>query len=211
MPYKFIYFWHIRMKKITLLLLLVGIATLGFTQNPFFQAGFQFGGNFSQVDGDHLSGYNKIGAMAGVSISHQLNSDFHFGIEINYMQKGSKRRLDPEDPNPQIFILRFDYIELPLLLRMQKGPWNYTAGWTIGNNVRAQRDEGFGFVDAQIKSWENGLLFGASYEVDDHFALMIRHSASVFRVGDDYPNRLNIFNRIGLYNRLFTLGVQYTR
>lgn len=180
-----------------------------FGQERFFDAGLHAGVNFSQVDGDHLGGYNKTGLLVGFHIGHQYSKKLHTRMELNYTQKGSKRRLDPEDPNPQIFILAFHYIEMPLIASYAFEKFKLNGGLSIGNNISAKRDEGFGFRDASIKPWETALHAGASFELDDQFEVEMRHSTSIFRVGDAYPNGLNIWNRIGLYNRVWSLTMHY--
>ena len=198
------------MKYFVSLFILFGLSLqCALAQDPFFRGGLNMGANFSQVDGDHLGGYNKVGVFGGFYLRHRINDKWQGQMEINYSQKGSNNPLDPEDPSPQIFTLAFHYLELPFLAIYEMDHVDLLFGYGIGNNISAKRDEGLGFVDADIKNWEHSLHFGGTYWFTERFAAGIRHSYSLFRVGDDYPNRLNVFNRIGLYNRLFTLHVGY--
>lgn len=193
--------------RLLTLCLLTALSTTA--QDRFFNASLQGGFSFSQVDGDALGGYNKPGLHGGFTISHKLNENWISKFELNYIQKGSKRYIDPEDQNQQIFILAFDYLELPILLEYQWDPIDLIFGYSIGNNIRSQRDEGLGMTDIEIKSWEHALQMGAKYTITDNWEVELRHSYSLFRVGSDFRNGLNIFNRVGIYNRLFALRLNY--
>jgi len=195
--------------RFRLLSLCLFIALSSTAQDRFFDASIHAGFSFSQVDGDALGGYNKLGGQLGFAIGHKLNENWTSKFELSYTQKGSKRYIDPEDPNQQIFILAFDYIELPILFEYDWEPINLVVGYSIGNNIRSQRDEGLGMTDIEIKSWEHGLQMGASYQISDQWQVELRHAYSLFRVGSDFRNGLNIFNRVGIYNRLFVLRLNY--
>jgi hypothetical protein len=49
------------------------------------------GMNLSQVDGDEVYGYNKVGLNAGASAILPVGKWFSFSIETVYSQKGSKQ------------------------------------------------------------------------------------------------------------------------
>lgn len=196
-----------------LILSMLAFSMEALSQENYFQAHFRIGGNFSQVDGDALGGYNKVGLHTGIGISHKLTGkDHHLGFEILYSQKGSVRRIDPKDPSPQIFRLYFDYIEFPIIYEVEPKFLDNSRlyiGPSIGANVNAKRDEGFGKQDAVLNRFEIGLNFGLKYYLSDKLAADVRHSYSLFRVGDNFANGLNIFNRVGMYNRLFTVALSY--
>jgi hypothetical protein len=201
-------------KYITLsFLFLIAKLPHGFAQDNFFQAHLRLGGNFSQVDGDAIGGYNKVGLHTGIGVSHKIaGKNHHIGFEILYSQKGSVRRIDPKDPSPQIFRLYFDYIEFPILYEVEPEFLDNSRlyiGPSIGANINAKRDEGFGKQDAQLNRFEIGLNLGLKYYLSDRLAADVRHSYSLFRVGDNFANGLNIFNRVGMYNRLFTVALSY--
>jgi hypothetical protein len=194
-------------KLITIIVLLLGLiraeAQVG------FQAELVAGFSFFQVDGDHIAGYNKLGANGGLGIFAPLNDKSNLGFEILYAQKGSKKTVNPDDPNPAIFILKFDYLEIPLIYRYKKEKFRFEGGLSYGVIVRSLLDQGGGFNETSINKGETAYLLGAGFQVTEKTAIMIRHQQSLFRVGNNYANGLNIWNRIGLYNRGFVVQARY--
>lgn len=169
-----------------------------------FKAGILGGATFAQVDGDQLSGYNKSGLFGGIYVNYPVKKHWEAGFEILYIMKGSKETTDPDNPKPTLFRLRYDYIEFPLKVSYVRDKFTAYAGPTIGVNVQAKRDElGLGWMDADIRKMEFGSVIGAHYHLSDRFGIGLRHQNSLVRVGDAYPNGLNIWYRAGLYNRLF--------
>ena len=83
-----------------------------------FNAGLVLGVNFSQIDGDLFSGFNKNGIRAGIKSMYYLNEKFDITTGINFVQRGSRfeivkgRRLNRETDR----IIHLDYIELPIFL-----------------------------------------------------------------------------------------------
>ena len=81
------------MKKLVLMLWLSSIITAAIAQD--FGAQFLVGANFSQVDGDQLGGYNKLGANLGVQIDREITEDWSGAFELRYSMKGAKKVIDP--------------------------------------------------------------------------------------------------------------------
>lgn len=188
------------------------LTLFGFTRAKA-QVGFQaelLGGlGFFQVDGDHFAGYNKLGANLGLGIYVPVNDESNVGFEILYAQKGSKLPVDPEHPNPRIFILQYDYLEVPLMYQRNKDKFRFEGGLSYGVNVRSEMDEGAGFKETTINKGEVAYLLGAGFQITEKAAVIIRHQQSLLRVGNNYPNGLNIWNRIGIYNRGFVVHARY--
>jgi len=78
-----------------------GVAILGF--------------NASQIDGDRLAGYNKLGVNAGGKVHARLGDHFSLGLEMLFTQKGSRSGINQTTPN-NAFKIRLDYAEIPILL-----------------------------------------------------------------------------------------------
>jgi Outer membrane protein beta-barrel domain len=174
-------------------------------QERFFNAHVLGGTNFAQVDGDRFAGYNKLGFHGGIGVIHEFDETWKGGFEILYSTKGSKRRIDPEDPNPQIFIISSQYIEFPLIISyaLTAVPeLSFSGGLSIGVNVGGTVDDGIK-REAGFKKSEIAFHLGGAYRFQENISVQLRHSNSLFRVGDVYANGLRIFNRVGLFNRLY--------
>lgn len=97
----------------TVLLLLVTVTA---SSQAFF-GGLAIGGTTSQVDGDHNNGFHKVGFTGGAFVGLELSDIFEVQFEVKYIQKGS--RSDADDPYQ--FVIRLDYVELPLVASANLG------------------------------------------------------------------------------------------
>ena len=100
------------------LLLFIGFLVAGnlvsFGQR--FEGGILGGLNASQVDGDTFSGYHKPGIALGGFVQTELSPTIYVGMELKFMQKGS-RNVDSLATNGQIkYIMRLNYVDLPVYL-----------------------------------------------------------------------------------------------
>ena len=82
-----------------------------------FYGGLALGGVTSQVDGDHNDGFHKVGFTGGVFVGYEINEIFEAQFEIKYIQKGSRSSAD----DPYQFLIRLDYVELPLVASANLG------------------------------------------------------------------------------------------
>jgi hypothetical protein len=178
-----------------------------------FGAGAIAGFNFSQVDGDRFGGYNKVGLNLGIFVNRKLNEHWYAKGELLMSQKGSRKKTASDSvlAAPEIFILKFTYLELPLILSYKKRNFSFELGPSIGVKIRARRDTGLGFKDdPDINRTELALNLGINYRITETWSFNIRHSNSLLRIGNPYSGGIYLISRNGLYNRLFTMSVRYT-
>lgn len=96
---------------VVLLLLLPGYSV--YSQR--FNGGILAGGIVSQVDGDNWIGYHKFGFMVGGMVSLQVSPHSTFQMEMEFIQKGSRKNSDLEAGDPTVYLMRLNYLEVPLL------------------------------------------------------------------------------------------------
>ncbi len=101
-----------RMRKIAILILIC-IPFAGLAQK--FNAGIVAGGLVSQVDGDNWNGYHKYGFLAGGYVNLKISPHSSFQMEMEYIQKGSRKNADSANPADQTYLLRLNYLEIPVL------------------------------------------------------------------------------------------------
>jgi opacity protein-like surface antigen len=101
------------MKRFILLaILVVTFLTGSFAQR--FEGGVIAGFNASQVDGDLYKGYHKPGIALGGYVQTNLSRTVYAGMELKFMQKGS-RNIDSLATEGQIkYIMRLNYVDLPV-------------------------------------------------------------------------------------------------
>ncbi|MBO6515511.1 MAG: outer membrane beta-barrel protein [Bacteroidia bacterium] len=202
------------MKRILTILLLVITVLINSTeaQAQFFKANVQLGANFSQIDGDHIGGYNKVGLNGGIGIFHEIDDFKSYGFEIKYAQKGSRLVNDPDAAVQPIFIIKSSYVEFPITFRYTFPSYdflNVETGLSVGVNVGGTIDDGPRVTDANFNTIEVAYLLGATYLFNEHLGFRVRHAYSVNRIGLNFPNSRRWFNRVGMFNRLFEVGLVY--
>lgn len=97
-------------------LIIMILMTFTASSQAFF-GGIAFGGVTSQIDGDHNNGFHKVGLTGGAFVGLELSDIFEAQFEIKYIQKGSRSSAD----DPEQFVIRLDYIELPLVASANLG------------------------------------------------------------------------------------------
>jgi hypothetical protein len=81
-----------------------------------FEGGILAGFNGTQVAGDTYQGYNKPGILAGGYVQTDLAPAVFAGFELKFSQKGSRSRQSTQNPIPNKYIMRLNYIDMPLYL-----------------------------------------------------------------------------------------------
>ncbi len=154
------------MKKISVLLLLIAISSSVSAQ--LFYGSIIAGGNVTQVDGDKVFGYRKIGVNVGASVMMPLNKKqtWFATVELLYNQKGSRMKnggamMDTSDMDMSLvnrsferdmnikYFLKLDYVEIPILFHYEdiKTGWAFGAGvaWARLVNIR-EIENGFRLI-----------------------------------------------------------------
>ena len=88
-----------------------------------FKFGLQFGITPSQVDGDGLTGYNKIGLTGGAFLSRDLTENIFLFTDLSYTMKGSRVASSKNIDYSQIE-LTTNYID-----------WGIYAGYRFTNKI----------------------------------------------------------------------------
>jgi hypothetical protein len=193
------------------------------------------GMNFSQVDGDEIYGYHKVGLNMGLGAMVPLGKNFSFTIETLFNQKGSYQGKQYEDQVIDtatgnviaeyngMYKLKLDYLEVPFLVQ-----------YTDKNIITAGLGFSYGRL-VNIKEYEhdtlnlNTTLNSGVYDKNDYnilvdlqmrihkkiprWKLNIRYAYSVskIRTRDFYtvppPGQLYITR--DQYNNLFSIRLIY--
>ena len=168
----------------------------------------------SQIDGDRIGGYDKMGLVFGLGIEQAVSGPWKGFLELNYIQKG-KGVYNESDGSTKRTVLH--YVDLPLI-----------AGYQVIDQLVVQAGVSFGvLIDYQF--YEDGsitthyvytpnrfdvdYLVGASYILNASWQINLRLASSIFAMGDQSPDdtyRPNIWrNPGGKYNRSLALTFQY--
>lgn len=163
-------------------LLLVLMFNPCFSQN--INIGASAGVNASQVSGDGYGGFNKAGLIVGLYSDFDISPTFNMQFEINYSQKGSRRNPNTSEGDTEFFLMRMDYIEVPVLLRVQKDRFTYEAGFYYGQLVNSYLEDENGPFEIppqwnQFKENDFGGLIGINFNFTENIIMNWRFSNSV--------------------------------
>jgi opacity protein-like surface antigen len=183
------------MNKKKYLITLLSIMTI----SVFFQMDShaqRFGGaavvglNASQIEGDLLAGYNKLGLTGGVKLEYALEKPWFISLELLYSQRGSQSELVPNSSIP-IRKINLQYIELPIMA-IYKDWWiegddyfkvNAEAGLSYGFLFDSSVSEGsFTVGTDDLQTNDLAILIGANYFVNKHWAFGVRYNRSLTKL-----------------------------
>jgi hypothetical protein len=192
------------------------IVLLLFVPNSYaqeFKGGLKGGICASQVSGDDLSGFDKAGLILGGYVARSLSERVALQMEIMYIQKGSRKNARPDKGDYQSYIMRLNYIEIPVLLNWRhKKKWGFEIGPSIGYLFKSYEADEFGvFVNARpFNPTEIAINFGLNYYMTENLFVNTRYGNSVLPIRDHVSGATYKLNW-GQYNTAisFTLNYQF--
>lgn len=209
------------MKKIKIFLILTVMLTVflprkGFSQ--MFDGGILAGGLISQVDGDNWSGFSKAGWQAGGFVSLELSPHSSFQMEMEYIQKGSRKLSYYEQGADHSYLLRLHYLEIPVLfqftfakrIQVEAGP---AADVLLGFQEQVDGSE----VPEEYPVRQVALagILGASGYITKHLKVTFRFNYSLLSLRKPQseswpPVWRKIFFETGQYNNVLSLFLSYS-
>ncbi len=148
-----------------------------------FKASVVMGVTASQLGGDSLSGYDKLGLSTGLKLTYDLNNLFDLNLDMLYTQRGSRSTLGFSNSGTSATAL--DYLELPFY---------------VGINDWYIEKEDYHKV---------GAFLGLSYA----YLFSVRTSNNILQGQEGAFNKHDFGPRLGLYYSFFknlTFRVYYT-
>lgn len=169
-------------------LLITGFLFANAQSESLFQGGVRAGLSISQISGDDLSGFHKLGAYAGFFANVPIDKphNWKFQMELNFIMKGSKTYTPPKHELPPfIYKLNLYYAEVPLLfkyvgvrgLELEFGPAiNFLfAHKETENNIPIIGRPEFSFFEL------SGMI-GAGFNFREHYGLSLRFSNTLIPI-----------------------------
>ena len=176
-----------------------------------FNAYISGGAAASQVSGDALGGFDKAGVAAAAGVVTAISRKMEIGMEIGYLQKGSRKpsRLDQGDPVQ--YLLRLNYIEIPVCVGYAIGRnLKVFAGPSIGIllNSKEENENGELLLSLPFKSLDAGITGGAAYRLSDHWKGVFKGVQSLLPVRE-FGGAARPFFDGGQYNSVVVLSLGY--
>lgn len=177
------------MRKILPLLFLLIVADKLPAQT--FQASVIGGMNISQIDGDDLFGFHKIGLNSGIRVVAVLNDRWRVGPEILFSQQGALRPNSSFNFSP-FSRFQLNTLEVPLMVYYKDWRLTAEAGFSYQRLFSYEIDDFQGEdMTSQFTLKDNLVAFnaGVTFHVSENFGINFRWSKHVIDL--DINNAIN--------------------
>ena len=200
--------------KILTLLFFCGILTYN-TNAQSFGGGIIAGASTSQVAGDLLGGFNKIGILAGAYTNLKVKEILSFQFEISYITKGSRNPniYESNHPNYEKIEITLSYIEMPLTINLQQKEnlgveFGIVPAFNISATLNSADAKNISVPNPQYKKYDLGVCAGINYHITDNIILNTRISNSIIPIRPHTSGATNGWNR-GQYNTVLSFAIHY--
>ena len=193
--------------RILTLLFFCGILTYN-TNAQSFGGGIIAGASTSQVAGDLLGGFNKIGFLTGAYTSLNVKENISFQFEITYIEKGSK---NPNIHKKNIAEITLSYVEVPISINLQqKENLGVEVGILPAFLINAEMNDYFSEIeiDPAFEKYDFGVFAGINYHITDNIILNTRISNSIIPIRPHVSGATNGWNK-GQYNTVLSFAIHY--
>lgn len=171
-------------------ILLLLFLSIDHCQAQKLDGGIYAGLHASQVTGDEMGGYNKFGLSAGAFVMIPFNRKSGLQMEVSYIQKGSRERVDEENPNPYPYYIITDYMEVPFLYYYKSKPFILEGGLTAGILVNGEDgDNSANLFNVPFNPFEFGAILGISYAISDQLRIKWRINNSILPMRGEASGR----------------------
>ena len=178
-----------------------------------FNGGLIGGATASQIHGDGIGGFNKVGFNLGATIEIGRKGSENIQIGIVYNQKGSKKPPNPTAGDYETWRYRFTYIDIPITISYSYGIFDLLVGLQPSVLLAAEEDF-FGVAwdptGLPIKKYDLGAVFGIRTVYGDHSHLFARVTQSVLAIAPrpESPTGTPRWNN-RMMNMTVEVGVSY--
>lgn len=199
-------------KSLFLAFILIFVAsTFSFAQK--FNGSFFGGLSSSQVAGDQLSGFNKAGVIVGASVFLPVKNNLGVEMEIQFIQKGSRKPVDSESTDLSYYRMHLNYVEVPFLFHYSYSKrFQFNVGFSVGQLLSSKEEDSGGEIpESQTLPFEKtefAACGGMYYGFNEKFFLDLRLSNSILpirKIGES--NIQNIES--GQYNTVLSFTLKY--
>lgn len=200
------------MRKLFILTVLLGLGIFAKAQD--FKAGAQLGMTGTQVTGDALGGFNKAGIFAGILVHRPMGRLGEGQLEINFIQKGSRKNAKPSAGIYDSYLLRFNYVEVPVMYKFKiVKPLSIEVGLQFAYLINyKQFDENGEFYPdpdvADFKKLDFSIFAGLHYKINNKWSLSFRYSYSILPIKPK-PDYAHYMYNGGMYNEVLCTTFQY--
>ena len=176
-----------------------------------FDGGITAGLSASQVDGDELSGFNKLGLVGGGWVSRSFTDRLSGQLELRYIGKGAYES-NNTPPNEIFYKLSLHYIDLPVIINFHyRDKVVFNLGVSPEYLVKHLAENQYG-IDPDdslpYNSFTMSAVIGGGYTFLDKLTFNVRYNYSIIPMSPHASHQTYLFNR-GKYNNVLTIALYY--
>jgi len=189
------------------ILLFCGFLTLSI-QAQNFGGGLIAGASTSQVAGDNLAGFNKIGWVAGAYTNLKIKENLQVQLEIIYIEKGSR---NPNLHKNIIQEITLSYVEVPISINLQqKENLGIELGILPAFIMSSKMNDYFSEIeiDPSFEKYDFGIFAGINYHLSKKIILNSRISNSIIPIRPHVSGATDGWNK-GQYNTVLSFTLHY--
>lgn len=161
-------------------------------QAQTFEGGLIVGFNLSQLDGDDLVGWNRIGLNVGGRVAINPYEKWKINLDLLFSQKGSSATPEQFSSYDKV---RLNYVEIPLQVNFMD--WldeagfyrlHFLAGFSYSQLVgfKVLRQDGTDTTESEdYKNWNANVQIGATYFISENFGINGQFSRGLLSVDND--------------------------
>ena len=187
---------------------------INFVQAQRFKGGISAGISTSQISGDTHGGFNKPGITGGGFVKYDFNEIYSGQFEINYIQKGARKSMRQDLGDYTFYLLRLNYIEVPVLIKYRHKQFVFETGPTIAALLSFTEENENGELPLLrgFHKYEAAFALGINYHFTDKLDMNWRYTNSVLPVREHLSGETFRWNR-GQYSSVlaFTLHYQFNK
>ncbi len=195
-----------RIKYLLTIVCIVFIA--GFSKGQEFNGGLLAGVAAAEISGDRLEGPNKPGIYAGAFVNRYITQRSSLQMELNFVQKGSRK--NPDSLDYSTYLLRLNYVELFLHYKWDFGDrFTLEAGPSLGVLVNKYEEaDGFILEEPEFQSTDLSGNIGLFVTITDRLRFNLRYSNSILAVRPHSRGQTYRWNK-GQYNEVLSFTFHY--
>lgn len=177
-----------------------------------FHGGLKLGVTTTQVAGDTYAGFNKAGINGGAFVNLGLGNQLAAQLELAYFMKGSRFNDQPDLPDFKQYLLRLNYIEMPVLLQYELSGFVFEAGVSFDFLLSSFEEKDY--LQVSQNDWRKMTLnsvFGIMYSMSEKWMLSFRTVNSITSVRKNaVPGNVKRYgSKFGEFNDALLLSVYY--
>lgn len=145
----------------------------------------QGGLNASQVGGDGLQGFDKLNAAIGIGVNREISEKSDWQLEINLLQKGSRKVADPENGDFFEYKMALLYAQVPVLFEYKHNEkLSVLGGPGLGFLLSAEETDLLGEVQntPEFNALDLSLILALKYSLSPRFGAELRFDQSLLPI-----------------------------